>query len=129
MTKQAKLASQARLPDAAMPDAALTRFDSAMPTLKNRAGNFLAKKSVRVELWTSPSSTTTSANCSPTFARARPNASRVDLPIFMVRVFLNLNHEQGSVISQRFTYRVIRGMWQRTTDNEQRTRTHPITAN
>ena len=60
MRKQAKLAAQARLPEAAMPAAALTRSDSAMPTLKKRSGNFLAKKSVRVELWISPSSTTMS---------------------------------------------------------------------
>src|SRR5436190_689793 len=80
----AKLASQARLPEAARPLAALTRFDSAIPTLKKRSGNFLAKKSVRVELWTSPSRTTMSACCSPSFASASPNASRIDLPIFMV---------------------------------------------
>ena len=55
MTKAAKLASQARLPDDARPPATPTRFDSAMPTLKKRSGNFLAKISVRVELWTSPS--------------------------------------------------------------------------
>src|SRR5215213_2090609 len=82
MTNAAKLASQARLPEAARPLAALTRFDSAMPTLKKRSGNFLAKKSVRVELWTSPSRTTMSAYCSPSFASAMPNASRMDLPIF-----------------------------------------------
>src|SRR5262249_53499931 len=64
-----------------MPAATPTRFDSAMPTLKKRSGNFLAKKSVRVELWTSPSSTTTSGWASPSFSRARPNASRTDLPI------------------------------------------------
>jgi hypothetical protein len=34
ITKQAKLASQGRLPLAAKPLATLTRFDSAMPTLK-----------------------------------------------------------------------------------------------
>src|SRR5438094_4510599 len=83
MTKAAKLASQARLPDAAKPPATPTRFDSAMPTLKKRCGNFLAKCSVRVELWTSPSTTTTSGCVSPSFASARPNASRVDLPSFM----------------------------------------------
>ena len=65
MTKAAKLASQARLPDAASPPATPTRFDSAMPTLKKRSGNFLAKCSVRVELWTSPSTTTMSGSCSP----------------------------------------------------------------
>src|SRR5262249_39689844 len=59
-----------------------TRFDSAMPTLKNRSGNFLAKKSVRVELCTSPSTTTTSLWAAPNSASARPNASRVDLPCF-----------------------------------------------
>src|SRR5262249_46150931 len=59
------------------------RFDSAMPTLKNRSGNFLAKYSVRVELFTSPSSTTMSAFVSPSWARARPNASRVALPSFI----------------------------------------------
>src|SRR5262245_9408671 len=84
MAKAAKLASQARLSEAASPLAALTRFDSAMPTLKKRSGNFLAKKSVRVELWTSPSSTTMSRYCSPIFASAMPNASRTDFPIFMV---------------------------------------------
>src|SRR5436305_3348573 len=80
MTKQAKLASHARLPDAARPLAMLTRFDSAMPTLKKRSGNFLAKCSVRVELWTSPSRTTMSGYSWPMRASARPNASRVDLP-------------------------------------------------
>src|SRR6516165_9556941 len=57
-----------------------TRFDSAMPTLKKRSGNFLAKKSVRVELCTSPSTTTMSGCCAPASASASPNASRVDLP-------------------------------------------------
>src|SRR6266542_6112231 len=84
MAKAAKLASQARLPEAANPLAALTRFDSAMPTLKKRSGNFLAKKSVRVELWTSPSRTTMSGYCSPIFASAIPNASLTDFPIRMV---------------------------------------------
>src|ERR1700737_3318827 len=83
MTKQAKLASQARLPEAAMPPATLTRFDSAMPTLKKRCGNFLAKWSVRVELFTSPSRTTMSGYSSPSLARAWPKAARVDLPSFM----------------------------------------------
>src|SRR2546426_12337302 len=82
MTKQAKLASQARLLEAARPDATPTRFDSAMPTLKKRCGNFLAKCSVRVELWTSPSTTTMSGKSSPSLANANPNASRVDLPFF-----------------------------------------------
>src|SRR5579871_1262984 len=84
MTKQAKLASQARLPEADIPLAMPTRSDSAIPTLKNRCGNFLAKCSVRVELWTSPSSTTISEYCSPSLASAKPNVSRTDLPIFMV---------------------------------------------
>src|SRR5262245_33129465 len=84
MMKHAKLATHDRLPDAARPLAMPTRFDSAMPTLKKRSGNFFMKKSVRVELCTSPSSTTTSGYCSPSFARARPKASRVLLPIFMM---------------------------------------------
>src|SRR6516164_9411728 len=83
MTKQAKLASQARLPEAARPAAVPTRFDSAMPTLKKRSGNFLAKKSVRVELWTSPSTTTISGYFSPAAANAMPKASRVDFPVFI----------------------------------------------
>src|SRR5713101_3142016 len=83
MTKQAKLASQARLPELARPPAMPTRLDSAMPTLKKRSGNFLAKSSVRVELWTSPSTTTISGYLSPISARARPNASRVDFPGFI----------------------------------------------
>src|SRR5205807_10372991 len=83
MMKQAKLASQARLPDDAKPADTPTRFDSAMPTLKKRSGNFLAKCSVRVELFTSPSRTTMSLWVSPRAARARPKASRVDLPCFM----------------------------------------------
>ncbi len=97
VTKQAKLASQARLPDAARPLAALTRFDSPMPMLKKRSGNFLAKKSVRVELWTSPSRTTRSLYSSPSLARARPNASRTDLPSFMVRL-RNLGSRSGPPI-------------------------------
>src|SRR5436309_831368 len=83
MRKQAKLAAQARLPEAARPLARLTRFDSAMPTLKKRSGNFFAKCSVRVELFTSPSTTTISGLAAPTWASARPKASRVDLPSFM----------------------------------------------
>src|SRR5262245_58930269 len=83
MTKHAKLASQARLPELANPPAIPTRLDAAMPTLKKRSGNFLAKRSVRVELWTSPSTTTMSEYLSPTAARATPNASRVDFPVFI----------------------------------------------
>src|SRR6266850_1850482 len=83
MTKTAKLASQARLPDDARPAATPTRLDSAMPTLKKRVGNFLPKTSVRVELPTSPSTTTTSAWVSPSCASPRPKASRMDLPSFM----------------------------------------------
>src|SRR5437763_1089982 len=86
MTKQAKLLSQARLPALAKPPATPTRSDSAMPTLKNRGGNFLAKRSVRVELWTSPSTTTMSGYCSPALARAMPKDSRTDLPCFMAWV-------------------------------------------
>src|SRR6516164_7205026 len=84
MTKAAKLAHQARFPDDARPAATPTRLDSAIPTLKNRPGYFLPKISVRVELPTSPSTAIRSACVSPSCAKARPNASRVDLPIFMV---------------------------------------------
>src|SRR5207244_3385925 len=102
MMKQAKLDSQDRLPQQAKPAAMPTRSDSAMPTLKNRSGNFLAKKSVRVELWTSPSTTTTSELSSPSFAKARPKASRVDLPIFMNhtphRSWLRVYEGQGFVL-------------------------------
>src|SRR5579864_8775912 len=80
MTKQAKLESQARLPELAMPAATPTRFDSAMPTSKNRSGYFSAKYSVRVELPTSPSRTTISGWSPPSLARAVPKASRVALP-------------------------------------------------
>src|SRR5262245_56546517 len=83
MTNAAKLDTQARLPDDASPPEMPTMFDSAMPTLKNRCGNFFAKCSVRVELCTSPSTTTRSGCCSPRAARASPNASRVDLPSFI----------------------------------------------
>src|SRR6266851_9991068 len=83
MTKQAKLDNQARFPAEASPAATPTRFDSAMPTLKKRSGNFLAKCSVRVELCTSPSMTTISGFVSPSWAKAKPKASRVDLPIFI----------------------------------------------
>src|SRR3982750_2574078 len=83
MMKAAKLDTHARLPAPARPAATPTRFDSAMPTLKKRWGNFLAKCSVRVELWTSPSTTTTAGSSAPSWARARPKASRVDLPSFM----------------------------------------------
>src|SRR5262249_29551273 len=83
MMKQAKLASQARLPELARPPATPTKFDSAMPTLKKRSGNFLAKKSVRVELCTSPSTTTISGYFSPAAANAMPKASRVDFPVFI----------------------------------------------
>src|SRR5262245_2663166 len=80
MTKAAKLATQGRLPDDARPPATPTRFDSAMPTLKNRCGNFLANSSVRVELCTSPSTTTPSGYSSPSRASAWPKASRLPLP-------------------------------------------------
>src|SRR5215471_6447034 len=83
MTKQAKLDSQARFPELARPPAMPTKFDSAMPTLKKRSGNFLAKKSVRVELCTSPSTTTISGYFSPAAANAMPKASRVDFPVFI----------------------------------------------
>src|SRR5437870_3892156 len=83
MTKAANEASHDLLPEDANPAAMPTRSDSAMPTLKNRAGNFLAKKSVRVELLTSPSSTTISELDSPNLASAMPNASRTDLPSFI----------------------------------------------
>src|SRR5262249_20743889 len=83
MMKQAKLETQARLPAPARPLATPTMSDSAMPTLKKRSGNFLAKKSVRVELCTSPSTTTTSGWVSPSLASASPNASRTDLPSFI----------------------------------------------
>src|SRR5260370_41567734 len=86
MTKQAKLESQARFPAAVKPEATPTRFDSAMPTLKNRSGNFLAKKSVCVELCTSPSTTTISGFSSPSLAKATPKASRTDFPIFMSHI-------------------------------------------
>src|SRR5438046_5677499 len=86
MMKQAKLETQARLPAPARPLAMPTMSDSAMPTLKKRSGNFLAKKSVRVELCTSPSTTTMSVCLPPASARARPNASRVDLPSFITSV-------------------------------------------
>ena len=68
--KQAKLDSHALLPEHVNPAATPTKFDSAMPMLKKRSGNFLAKKSVRVELCTSPSSTTMSGFSSPSLARA-----------------------------------------------------------
>ena len=102
MMKQAKLASQDRFPHEANPAAIPTRSDSAMPTLKKRSGNFLAKKSVRVELWTSPSRTTTSESCSPNLANASPKASRVDLPIFMNhtphRSWLRVYEGQGFIL-------------------------------
>src|SRR6267378_2016950 len=100
--KQAKLDSQERLPQQARPAAMPTRSDSAIPTLKKRSGNLLAKKSVRVELWTSPSTTTTSEFSSPNLANARPNASRVDLPIFMNhtphRSWLRIQKGQGLIL-------------------------------
>src|SRR5437763_1398207 len=92
--KQAKLASHARLFELAKPAATPTRFDSAMPTLKKRCGNFLAKCSVRVELLTSPSQTTTSGYSSPSFARATPKASRVDLPIFIGRLLIGRGQKE-----------------------------------
>src|SRR5947209_7762154 len=84
MMNAAKEASQDRLPDDASPAATPTRSDSAMPTLKKRGGNFFAKMSVRVELLTSPSTTTMSALASPSWASAMPKASRTDLPSFII---------------------------------------------
>src|SRR5438094_9194864 len=102
MTKQAKLDSQDRFPQQARPAAMPTRSDSAMPTLKKRSGKFLAKKSVRVELWTAPSTTTTSEFSSPNLAKARPKASRVDSPILMNhtprRSWLRAFEAQGAVL-------------------------------
>ncbi len=56
--KAAKLAITLVLPDDASPAAIPTRLLSAMPMLKNRSGYFLPNHSVRVELPTSPSTTT-----------------------------------------------------------------------
>src|SRR3954469_17324330 len=77
----AKLDTHARLPVSASPAAMPTMSDSAMPTLKNRSGYFLPKNSVYVELWTSPSTTTTSGYSPPSASSACPKASRVALPI------------------------------------------------
>src|SRR3954465_6012811 len=79
--KQAKLAMTGVLPQLARPPAMPTRLLSAMPMLKNRSGCFLPNHSVRVELETSASTTTTSGWSAPYASRALPNASRVALPI------------------------------------------------
>src|SRR5262249_51536121 len=77
----AKLAIKLILPELARPPATPTRLLSAIPTLKNRSGYFLANHSVRVELLTSPSITTRSGDSAPRASSARPKASRVALPI------------------------------------------------
>ena len=59
MMNAAKLAIRLVLPDAANPDAIPTRLLSAIPMLKKRSGYFLPNHSVRVELLTSASTTTT----------------------------------------------------------------------
>ena len=60
MANTAKVEAKTVLPDTARPAAVPIRFCSAMPTLKNRSGNFLANSTVRVDEDRSPSSTTTS---------------------------------------------------------------------
>src|SRR5580693_2055435 len=80
MMNAAKLAITLVLPDAANPDAIPTRLLSAMPILKKRSGCFLPNHSVRVELLTSASTTTTLGWSAPRASSARPNASRVALP-------------------------------------------------
>ena len=49
MRKAEKLEANGIFPQAANPDAAETRFASAMPKLKNRSGNSLAKARLFVE--------------------------------------------------------------------------------
>ena len=78
--KAAKLAIRLVLPALARPPAIPTRLLSEIPMLKKRSGCFLPNHSVRVELLTSPSSTTRSGYFSPRASRARPKASRVALP-------------------------------------------------
>ena len=79
----AKLAITLVLPADASPAAIPTRLLSAIPMLKNRSGYFLPNHSVRVELPTSASTTTTpgyqSALQGPGLRATRPNASRVAL--------------------------------------------------
>src|SRR3954451_16972735 len=78
--KAAKLEIRLILPELARPPAIPTRLLSAIPMLKKRSGYFLPNHSVRVELLTSASTTTTSVWSAPSASRARPNASRVALP-------------------------------------------------
>src|SRR3954451_22199569 len=79
--KAAKLEIRLILPELARPPAIPTRLLSAIPMLKKRSGYFLPNHSVRVELETSASTTTTSGWSAPYASRALPNASRVALPI------------------------------------------------
>src|SRR5919112_308743 len=80
MMNAAKLAITGVLPEEARPPAIPTRLLSAIPMLKKRSGYFLPNHSVRVELETSASTTTTSGWSAPYASRALPNASRVALP-------------------------------------------------
>ena len=64
------------------PPATLTMLLSAIPTLNDRSGNAFMNGSVRVELPTSASTTTTSGCLAPKSFNASPNASRVAAPNF-----------------------------------------------
>ena len=72
------MAANGIFPWLANPTAAPTMFCSAMKFSKKRLGNCFPNLSVKVEFFTSASSTTTSGFDSPSFIRASPNASRVD---------------------------------------------------
>src|SRR5687767_5118954 len=80
--KAAKLATTGTLPLAARPAATPAMLLSAMPTLKKRSGWSCPNHSVRVELLTSPSTTTMRSFFLPSSRSAWPNASRVAAPSF-----------------------------------------------
>ena len=78
-TKQANEQTNGTRPVRARPAPTPIMFDSAMPRLKARPGNFLAKFTVIVDFERSASSVTMRSSRAPRSIRASPNAARVAL--------------------------------------------------
>src|ERR687891_587901 len=89
-TKQANEQTNGILPVSARPAPTPTMLDSAIPRLKARAGNRLAKLTVMVDFDRSASSVTMRSSRAPKSSRASPNAARVALagmlPLFLLLV-------------------------------------------
>src|SRR5262245_32253363 len=79
-TKHANEHTNGTRPARARPAATPMAFCSAMPRLKARSGNFLAKATVMVDFDRSASSVTIRSSFAPSSTRASPNAARVAFP-------------------------------------------------